>query len=184
MQLGIVQVSRLCNCSKNHIRNAVLEGRIKFYKRMKGTVEVFGFTQEDVNAYIAKHIKGNTRVGRRNNSTTGKGWCYKGGYKVVKARDHHKADSDGFVYEHVLVLEEKIGRLLEPKETVHHVDRDRLNNSPDNLVLFSSQSEHMKEAHSFAMYVEKKTMHRPDLMQKIRELIESYEALPVRKREL
>lgn len=43
---------------------------------------------------------------------------------------------------HRQVMEEKLGRRLLKTEIVHHVDEDKLNNSPENLVLFSSHKEH------------------------------------------
>lgn len=45
-------------------------------------------------------------------------------------------------HEHRIVAEEKIGRKLKPGEVVHHIDGNKRNNSPDNLIVFSSQAEH------------------------------------------
>ena len=45
-------------------------------------------------------------------------------------------------HEHRIVAEEKIGRKLKPGEVVHHIDGNKRNNSPDNLMVFSSQAEH------------------------------------------
>lgn len=42
----------------------------------------------------------------------------------------------GWVLEHRLVMEGVIGRYLSPDENVHHIDGDKLNNSPDNLELW------------------------------------------------
>lgn len=39
----------------------------------------------------------------------------------------------GFVYEHVVVLEQKLGRPLKPGEVTHHKDGNRSNNHPGNL---------------------------------------------------
>jgi len=43
---------------------------------------------------------------------------------------------------HRWVAEKKIGRELKPMEVVHHKDRNKLNNSPSNLRVLCSQSEH------------------------------------------
>ena len=63
-------------------------------------------------------------------------------YKSVYKPDHHRANENGFVAEHIVVAEKKIGRLLYPKEVVHHVDHDKSNNDPDNLMVFASQADH------------------------------------------
>lgn len=56
--------------------------------------------------------------------------------------------SCGSVYEHRLVMEEHLGRYLEPHEQVHHRDENKRNNHIDNLLLCSSQQEH-SEQHSY-----------------------------------
>jgi hypothetical protein len=45
--------------------------------------------------------------------------------------------------EHRIVMEEKLGRPLRKGEVVHHIDGDKANNDPSNLILFPSNSEHM-----------------------------------------
>lgn len=47
-------------------------------------------------------------------------------------------------HEHRIVAEKKIGRKLMKGEVVHHIDGDKRNNKPDNLMVLSSQSEHIK----------------------------------------
>jgi transposase-like protein len=47
----------------------------------------------------------------------------------IKTRDSR------YVLEHRLVMAQKLGRPLRRSETVHHIDGDRANNSPDNLQL-------------------------------------------------
>lgn len=63
---------------------------------------------------------------------------------MVYQPDHPHARENGYVYEHILVAENKLGRFLTDNEVVHHIDENKLNNSPDNLMVFSSPSEHMK----------------------------------------
>lgn len=70
---------------------------------------------------------------------------YHKGYKVVYMPSHQRARSNGYVYEHILVMERKIGRPLTKEEVVHHVDGNKQNNDPNNLELFSNNTEHVKE---------------------------------------
>ena len=59
-----------------------------------------------------------------------------GGYRYV-CRDGSK------IALHRLVVQEREGRVLSSGELVHHVDHNRLNNSPDNLVILS-RAEHQR----------------------------------------
>jgi len=66
------------------------------------------------------------------------------GYVYVCAYNHPNKNASGYVAEHRLVLEEKIGRLLEKWETVHHKNGIRTDNRAENLEILSL-SDHMKE---------------------------------------
>ena len=68
------------------------------------------------------------------------------GYVLVKKNDHPRADRHGYVREHRLVMEQQLGRPLDSKEVVHHLDGNRQNNHPSNLSLFPSNGQHL--AHS------------------------------------
>lgn len=58
------------------------------------------------------------------------------GYIRVWAPEHPGAmGRGGYVPEHRLVMEQKLGRRLERGESVHHIDGDRANNAPENLQL-------------------------------------------------
>lgn len=46
---------------------------------------------------------------------------------------HPKANSKGLYPLHRVVCENKLGRLLNSWEDVHHMDEDKFNNSPENL---------------------------------------------------
>lgn len=65
------------------------------------------------------------------------------GYVYVRIPEHPRATSTGYVYEHQLVAENKLGRMLNPDEVVHHLDHNRKNNSPENLLVMTN-SEHAR----------------------------------------
>jgi hypothetical protein len=57
------------------------------------------------------------------------------GYVLIKRPDHPRADVRGYVYEHFLVMDDKLGRPMAPGERVRHLDGAPGNNDPQNLVI-------------------------------------------------
>lgn len=57
------------------------------------------------------------------------------GYRMVHRREgpRPKVGWESYVKEHVLVVEDHLGRPLEKREAVHHLDGDKLNNVLKNL---------------------------------------------------
>jgi hypothetical protein len=64
------------------------------------------------------------------------------GYKMLWLPGHPRA-SDGYVMEHILVAESKLGRPITRDEHVHHINGDKLDNQPENLEVMTN-SEHQK----------------------------------------
>lgn len=74
----------------------------------------------------------------------------KDGYVFVSAPAGHPfapklaGKNIGRIYEHRLVIEQKLGRYLQPGEVVDHLDSLHLHNHPDNLRVFASNSDHLR----------------------------------------
>src|SRR5437764_4483237 len=62
---------------------------------------------------------------------------HKAGYIMIRTPEHPRAAGNhGYVFEHILVMENKLGRHLLADETVHHVNGVRDDNRPENLELW------------------------------------------------
>ena len=75
---------------------------------------------------------------------TARGYKLKGGYVV---RAYRREGSGGQpIMEHTAVMEEALGRSLEPGEIVHHINGVMTDNRVSNLCVFPGRSEH-RSAH-------------------------------------
>lgn len=97
----------------------------------------------------------------------------KAGYKLLYLPDHHLANNHGYVPEHRFVWEQVNGRKLNKNEKVHHIDGNKGNNTPENLVALTN-SEHQK-LHSAAngytakKEAQKKKVKNPEYRKKLSE---------------
>ena len=66
------------------------------------------------------------------------------GYVFILKPEHPNCEGRGYVREHILVMEEHLGRYLKPEEQVHHLNRRRDDNRIKNLKLCANNSEHQK----------------------------------------
>jgi hypothetical protein len=67
-------------------------------------------------------------------------WRGQGGYLSVYVPNHPHARTDGSYAQHRWVMEQTLGRFLDPAERVHHRNGQRDDNRPENLELWRNPS--------------------------------------------
>jgi hypothetical protein len=123
-------------------------------------IEVEGLQQwkvaEEIGVYASTIEKTCKRLGLKTQRTgprSGPGHYakWKGGRVKVKgywytySPGHPRAKKGTpYVLEHRLLMEKKLGRYLDPKEVVHHIDGNRGNNVVENLIVFQTNGLHLK----------------------------------------
>lgn len=108
---------------------------------------------------VLKRGKKSSKKGRqyknlqRENSANWNGGKYinKAGYVMVLVKSgsiNRKSGWENYRPEHIVIMEDFIGRKLRNNECVHHIDGNRQNNNIDNLVLIDSNQHHRKTHNS------------------------------------
>lgn len=118
-----MNVSGLCKCGCGQTTGKAAQNNTKHgYIKGQHVDYVRGHSYR-FNGGVAKHSKG---------------------YTLIKNPSHHRADTRGYVFEHILVIEEVLGRQLTGNECVHHKDENKNNNAPYNLQLCRDNAEHRR----------------------------------------
>lgn len=148
-QLQIKSLRRIAKeigCHNSTILYAVKKYGLKIPKRNS----YFGWVNRETKieaskkAYKKKYPKG--RFGKlAANWKGGRRIANKAGYVYIYNPNHPSATKEGYVMEHRLVMEKKIGRFLKKNEIVHHINGDTKDNRIENLELMGSKKEHSRK---------------------------------------
>lgn len=141
-ELSARQIADLCGVSKDTILYNMRKNGIDRRERVKSVrlaYEQGRFTGGSEKGRKGHPISPKTRekmVQGLRNKWKGHKTKHGKGYLMVKDENHNQ------VFEHRLVMEEKIGRKLLSTEDVHHINGNKTDNRKENLHLFKSRSDH------------------------------------------
>ena len=145
-----MKVCRIPGCGKQHDARGYCSGHYQKWrvygdplvnKRERSTCSVPGCERlHAAKGYCATHYYRVQRTGTPGDAKI-KSWSKDGrflsnGYVLVKISEPHPRASKGWIREHILVMEGKVGRHLLPGENVHHINGVRDDNRPENLELW------------------------------------------------
>jgi len=71
--------------------------------------------------------------------------CKTLGYVFKYAPMHPKANRAGYILEHRLLMEQRLGRFLKNTEIIHHKNRIRSDNRNENLQLIVNNGKHVRK---------------------------------------
>ena len=127
--------------SEKERRKKQSETRKKLFREGKLTPWNKGLTKEN-NSIIQKEAI--RRKGKNNPNWKGGKIKTKEGYIWAYSPSHPSCNSRGYVKEHRLIMEKKIGRYLTGIEEIHHINGIKDDNRIKNLRLFPTHGEHQK----------------------------------------
>jgi len=140
-------------------RNITWGDKISKTKKILGTAKgknnsMYGkHHSEETKRKISENKERAKKISKSLKGRKGKTGENSGGWKGGKTRNNgyiyiyspkHPFSSKKYVFEHRLNVENKIGRLLNPKEVVHHINEIKDDNRIENLMLFKNGAEHLK----------------------------------------
>jgi hypothetical protein len=132
--------------TEDQIRKALKE-----HRQRKEAAEALGVSTDTLRRRCQTlgipHAKTGPKLGQnkgKNNPMWKGGQPIVKGYRWIRMPEHPNATTAGYIAEHRLVMSKLLGRPLDEGEVVHHKNRNKLDNRPENLELIGSNAEHLQ----------------------------------------
>ena len=128
--------------TKYHSENMSLSQIAKFYM-VSLRVIIKNFEKYGIDKLEKEEANKIFKKGSRNVKWNGGMRTHSDGYKQIRDTNHPNADGCGYVYEHRVIMEKHLGRMLSTEEHIHHINGNKSDNRIENLQVVSN-SEHRK----------------------------------------
>jgi hypothetical protein len=135
--------------TKNQLSEMIAEGKtlqdvVDYVEETTGFRYSTGAASKLARKYKIDMPRSGPRSGDKHKGWKGGKIVNASGYVEIYCPDHpNRRKHSPYVLEHRLVMEQKLGRFLSPKEVVHHKNGDKTDNRPSNLEVFASNKEHL-----------------------------------------
>ena len=129
-----VDIAHFCSC--NHMKIW------RWLKKLGIPTRPFGSWTEKTKSKVRDKI-GN-QVGDKNRHWKGGITKSPNGYIWVYQPSHPFANDSGYIQQHRLVAEKALGKYIDPKHPIHHVNGTRDDNRNGNLVICEDQAYHRR----------------------------------------
>lgn len=141
----VADAAKLINSSHQFVLNCLADGRLRgksfqWGKRIVSMVETSSLKKRPYKSWRGGDPRPKVALTREPLITKG--------YRYIYVPEHARADGHGYVAEHHLVAEKMLGRSLTVEEVVHHKNRKRADNRPQNLVVYEDSGAHLRAEHS------------------------------------